>query len=70
MVIHTGDKVIGYRYSFKIRYSKAEVPVSMSITDRCLKVKKVTIVEIGVKSTVNEVVLGVTTGKGWAPNNG
>ena len=24
-------------------------------TDRCLKVKKVTIVEIGVKSTVNEV---------------
>lgn len=39
-------------------------------TDRCLKVKKVTIVEIGVKSTVNEVVLGVTTGKGWVPDNG
>jgi len=23
-----------------------------------------------VKSTVNEVVLGVTTGKGWVPDNG
>ena len=35
-----------------------------------MKVKKVNIVEIGMKSTVHEVVLGVTTGKGWVPDNG
>jgi hypothetical protein len=46
------------------------IPTRGNDTDRCLKVKKVTIVEIGVKSTVNEVVLGVTTGKGWVPDNG
>ena len=49
---------------------KGRVPTRGNDTDRCLKVKKVTIVEIGVKSTVNEVVLGVTTGKGWVPDNG
>ena len=35
-----------------------------------LKVKKVSIVEIGVKGAVNEVVLGLTTGKGWLAEKG
>ena len=48
----------------------SRVPTRGNDTDRCLKVKKVTVLQIGVKSTLHEVVLGVTTGKGGVPHNG